>query len=158
MTSNTIQLKATNINPGAPDLTISMYEWYIDNNIITDNITDTLIIDPNKLCIGSHEISLRIQNSCGSWSIKYNKIIKIGDKMEKTITVVVDQPIVQVVIVLDFSGTIEATVTDQISHPIEGVSFNLDDVPTGLTSDQDGKVSIPNVPYGTHTLEAIKEV
>ncbi len=88
----TTQLKAINVNPGAPELTISTHEWSI-NGLISDNNTDTLIIN---LGAEPHEISLRIQNSCGSWSDKYSKIINIsGDTMEKTITVVVDQPVIE---------------------------------------------------------------
>ncbi len=149
-----MKLKAENINPGASQLTIVAYEWSIDGEIV-DNATDTLIID-SKLT-GAHEISLRIQNSCGSSKV-YSQTINIisGDKMEKTITVVVDQPIVQAKIVLDFIGTVEVTVTDQLEKPIEGVSIDLNDTPTGLTTGADGKVSIPNIPYGTHTVKAIK--
>ncbi len=148
-------LKAINVNPGAPELTISKYEWGIDGIISGDN-TDTLII--NSLSAVPHEISLRIQNSCGSWSNIYRQIINniIGDKMEKTITLVVDQPAVPAKIVLDFTGTVEITVTNQLDKPIEGVSINLDDTPTDLITGSDGKVSIPNVPYGTHTIKGIK--
>ena len=147
----TVTLKAENIDPGALNLTISKYEWSIDG-VITDNTTDTLIIEDSSI----HEISLRIQNSCGSWS--NIKTINIsGDNMEKTITVVVDQPVVQAKIVLDFMGTVEVTVTDQLERPIDGASIYLDDTLTGLSTGTDGKVSIPNVPYGTHTVKAIKE-
>lgn len=151
----TIQLKATDINPGNPELTISTYEWSIDG-IITDNNTDTIIID---LGAGSHEISLRIQNSCGSWSNKYSKIINItGDTMEKIITVVVDQPVVQAKMALDFVGNIDLTVTDQLDRPVSGASITLDDAPTGLVTGLDGNVLITNVPYGTHTVKGIKEI
>jgi len=149
------QLKAINVNPGASELTIAKYEWSIDGVISGDN-TDTLNI--NSLSAGTHEISLRIQNSCGSWSKIYSETINIvsGDKMEKTITLVVDQPVMQAKIVLDYTGTVEVTVTDQLDKLIEGASINLDDAPTGLTTGTDGKVSIPNVPYGTHTIKGIK--
>ncbi len=150
----TIKLEAINVNPGAPYLTISKYEWQVDGvlNSISSNV---LTID--SLSAGSHEILLRIQNSCGSWSNTYSKIINIsGDKMEKTITVVVDQPVMQAKIVLDFTATIEVTVADQLERPINGASINLDNTPTGLTTGADGKVSIPNVPYGTHTVKGIK--
>ncbi len=148
-----MRLKAENINPGAPELTIIKYEWSIDGEIVDS--TDTLIIDSNLT--GSHEVSLRIQNSCGSWSNKYNKIINIsGETMEKTITVVVDQPAVQAKMVIDFTGNIELTVTDQLDKPVSGAAINLDDIPTSLTTGSDGKVLIPNVPYGTHTVKGIK--
>ncbi len=151
------QCRAANINPGAPNLIISSYEWSI-NNVIQNNNTDTLILDAPVLLPGSSVIvSLRVKNSCGNWSNIYSQTINIkGEKMEKTVNVVIDQPVVPVGIVLDYIGTADVTVTDQLNRPIEGASLDLDGTPTGLSTDADGKMSMPNIPYGTHTIKAIK--
>lgn len=153
----TIQCRAINIYPGAHNLIISSYEWGI-NNVIQNNNTDTLIVGAPVLLPGSSVIvSLRVKNSCGNWSSIYSQTINIkGEKMEKTVNVVIDQPVVPVGIVLDYIGTADVTVTDQLNRPIEGASLDLDGTPTGLSTDANGKMSIPNIIYGTHTVKAIK--
>ena len=146
------------------NITITTYEWKINNSIILENLS-LVTINTNDLSLGDNTISLRVLNSCGSWS-KYvtktvniiNETIPIPDEvtnMEKTITVVVDQPIETVTILMDYVGTIEITATNGV-NPVSGVTIDLNNVPTGLSTDIDGKVSIPNVPYGTHTLKAMK--
>ena len=41
-------------------------------------------------------------------------------------------------------------------NPVSGATIDLDGTPTGLSTGIDGNVSIPNVPYGTHTIKATK--
>jgi len=146
------------------NITITKYEWKINDLFVLNNI-NPVTISTNDLKLGENTISLRVQNSCGSWSEYVTKIVNIINEtipipdevtnMEKTITVVVDQPIETATIVMDYVGTIEIVVTDGV-NPVSGVTIDLNNVPTGLSTDIDGKVSIPNVPYGTHTLKAMK--
>jgi len=140
-----------------PGITISIYEWKINNSIVLGNL-NLITINTNNLSIGDNTISLRVKNSCGSWSEYITKTINITNEatnMEKIVTVVVDQPVETVTIVMDYVGTIEIVVTNGV-NPVSGVTIDLNNVPTGLSTDIDGKVSIPNVPYGTHTLKVMK--
>lgn len=147
-----LNVKAT-VTSGGPILT---YDWKIDD-ILQPNNTDTLIIPPNTLSLGLHTIKFRGQNYCGNWSSELIENINIIEvtQMEKTVTVVVDQPVVQVAIALDYAGTAEVTVSNGVA-PVAGASLDLDGTPTGLTTGADGKASILNVPYGTHTVKATK--
>lgn len=155
--NNNINLKIQAIaESGRADLTILSYEWKI-NNIIQANNTDILMVDTSTLPIGDNTISTRTENSCGKWSdinIQIINIIEVNN-MEKIETVIVNQPTVPVAIVLPYTGAAEVTVTDGI-NPVAGATLDLDGTPTGLSTGVDGKASIPNVPYGTHTVKAIK--
>jgi len=146
------------------NITITEYEWKINDLFVLNNI-NPVTINTNDLNLGDNTISLRVLNSCGAWSEYVTKIVNIINEtipipdevtnMEKTITVVVDQPIETVTILMDYVGTIEITATNGV-NPVSGVTIDLNNVPTGLSTDIDGKVSIPNVPYGTHTLKVMK--
>lgn len=145
------------VSGDTPSDNIDTYEWYL-NGIKLRESTKTIIIDAWKLQPGENTISLKVKNQCGNWSGLYSKTINILEeiKMEKTITILVDQPVVSTTIVMDFTGTNEVIVTDQLNRPIAGASLDLDGTPTGLTTGTDGKASILNVPYGTHTVKAVK--
>lgn len=141
-----------------PNITISTYEWTINNSIVLDSASSTSI-NTNDLSLGDNTISLRVLNSCGSWSepiIKTINIINEVINMEKIINVTVDEPLETVSIVMDTVGKIDITVKDTSGAVMPGVILELDGVPTGLSTDADGKSSILDVPYGTHTIKAIK--
>lgn len=152
--SKEITIKVGNITGGP----IDTFEWKIDDVPQTNN-TDTLTILPNTLSLGLHNIKFRGKNYCGNWSSEIIERINIikGDIMENTVSVIVDRPLVQVTIVLPYTGTIEVTVTDGI-NPVEGANLQLDGVDTGLITGVDGKASILNIPYSTtpHAVKAIK--
>ncbi len=141
-----------------PNITIKTYEWKINNSVTLENL-NTVTIDTNDLSLGDNTISLRVLNSCGSWSeniIKTVNIINEVINMEKIINVTVDEPIETVSIVMDTVGKINITVTNTTGTPLSGATIDLDNISTGLTTDTDGKVSIVDVPYGTHTIKAVK--
>jgi len=144
-----------------PNITIVTYEWKINNLVTLENLS-SVTINTNDLNLGDNTISLRVLNSCGSWSEEISTIVNIINEeaihMEKTVTVVVDEPIESITVVLDYVGTIEVTVTDGV-NPIAGANLELDGVSlasTGVSTGVDGKASIPNVPYGTHVVKVVK--
>lgn len=65
--NKSIKIELVNINPSSLDLTITTYEWKINNNIQQNN-TNSIIINTNDINLGLNEVSWRIQNTCGSWS------------------------------------------------------------------------------------------
>lgn len=161
-TTNVNLMLNASVDSGSPDLTIQIYEWSI-NDIIQINNTNTLIINTNTLKIlpEINNVKLRVQNSapCNKWSDYVSKeitVINEVNKMEKIINIIVDEPIENVSIVMDTVGTVNVTVINTTGTPIYGATLDLDGISTGLTTDVDGKASILNVPYGTHTLKATK--
>jgi len=138
-----------------PNLTVSTYEWKIDT-IINSNKTSKLTINTNDLSLGIHTFSLRVQNSCGSWSlVSYSQIEIINEvKMEKTVNIIVDESVEIVSIVMDTVGRVDVTVTNTAGTAISGATLDMDGISTGLSTDANGKASIPGVPYGSHTIKA----
>ena len=52
------------------NITITKYEWKINDLFVLNNI-NTVTISTNDLNLGDNTISLRVLNSCGSWSEGY---------------------------------------------------------------------------------------
>jgi len=142
-----------------PGITVETYEWKIDE-VLNSNKTSRLTINTSDLSLGLHKFSLRVLNSCGSWSeyatVEINIINEV--KMEKIVNIIVDEAIETVSIVMDTVGRVDVTVTNTAGAAISGATLDLDGVSTGLTTDVDGKASIPNVPYGSHTIKATKVI
>lgn len=149
---NPISLQAT-VNPGA-NQTTSEIKWY-DNNIEipTSPLQTQLTIDTTNLS-GEHKISITAKNSCGNTSDEYSKIFYITEEnMIKEISVTVNQPIVNVTIVMDLTGTINVTVTDPLNRPVEGATVQIVALNMTATTDATGKAMLPNVPYSTQTVK-----
>lgn len=152
---NTILKVTANADPGL-NQTVKEFHWYLDK-IELYNTSYDLALDTIPMEIGLHILVFEALNMCGNKSsaeLQF-ELIEVN-RMEKEITVVVDQPTVQAVIVMDFTGSVQVTVTDQFNKPVEGATLDLNGTPTGISTGADGKALIPNVPYGTHKVKAIK--
>jgi len=141
------------IDPGENETT-SEIKWYIDNTLIpTTPLQDQITIDTTPLS-GEHKISITAKNACGNTSDEYSKIFYITEEtMIKEISVLVDQPIVNVTVVMDYNGTINVTVTDPLSRPVEGATVQIEALAQTTTTDATGKAVLPNVPYSTPTVK-----
>lgn len=150
---NSINLQAT-VDPGENETT-SEINWYLNNIIIpTTPLQTNLTIDTTPLTTGEHKVSITAKNSCGNTSDEYSKIFYITEEtMIKEITVLVNQPIVNVTIVMDLTGTINVTVTDPLNRPVEGATVQIVALNMTATTDATGKAMLPNVPYSTQTVK-----
>lgn len=150
LTLNATSIPQTNI-------TVSIYEWTINNSVVLLNLS-SVTINTNDLNLGDNTISLRVKNSCGSWSEPVTKTINIINevKMEKTVNIIVDESVETVSIVMDTVGRIDITVTNTAGNAISNATLDLDGTSTGLSTDANGKASIPDVPYGSHTIKVTK--
>ena len=154
---NNIKIKLeSQSNSGRSDLTISNYEWKI-NNIIQQNNTNTLIVDTSTVPLGNNTISLRIQNSypCNKWSSQKDTVINIirGVNMQKDTTILVDKPTMSINVVMDLVSTVNVTVTDPLGNPIPNATAKIGTITT--LTDVNGLASLTNVPYGTQLLSVI---
>jgi len=59
-----------------PQNNIKIYEWIINRSVVLDNLK-SVSINTNDLRLGENTISLRVKNSCGSWSKYVIKTINI---------------------------------------------------------------------------------
>lgn len=134
---------------------ISKYEWSINNTILTNNETNILVINANTLPLGNNTISVRAQNDCGRWSELYSKTINIINSsipipnvipMQKTITIDVNQPNMEVTVVMDYTATIKVTVTDPVGNPVTNATVYIGTITT--TTNTLGVATLTNVPYG----------
>lgn len=151
--NTTLNIQAI-VEPGA-NRTVKNYNWFLDGIDLQHN-SYTLALDTTPLEIGLHVVLFKATNSCGSAGdaqLQFD-LIEVN-KMEKTVNIVVDQPIVLVTIVLNYTGAADVTVTNGV-NPVAGATLDVDDIPTGISTGVDGKASIPNIPYGAHTLKATK--
>jgi hypothetical protein len=73
--------------------------------------------------------------------------------MIKEITVTVNQPTVNVTVVMDLTGTINVTVTDPLNQPIQGATVQIVALNLTATTDATGKASLANVLYSTQTVK-----
>jgi len=144
-----LEFKAENIDPGAPGLTIKTFDWKINTNI-QDNNTNTLPVDTNTLNDGINTISLRIMNSCGSWSNIFEQQINISgdDQMQKDVEVIVNAPVIEVNVTMELTGDVNFTVTNPLGEPLAEAVIVMADK-TALT-DSAGKATITGVVYGTY--------
>ncbi len=149
---NPINLQAT-IDPGANQTTQEI-KWYINGTIIpTTPLQQQITIDTTTLS-GEYKISITAKNACGNSSNEYYEIFFITEEnMEKTITVLVNQPVVNVTVVMDYTGAINFTVTDPLNRPIEGAIIQDAALNMTATTDATGKASLTNVPYSTQTIK-----
>lgn len=108
-----------------PNIIVSNYEWTINNNLLTDN-NDSISINTNSLFIGNNTISLRVKNSCGSWSEYITKTIYILP--EEIIRIYAkDRPIKLVAIIIK-TGTIDNIITNyewKINDIIQSTNNNI---------------------------------
>jgi len=129
------------------NITISVYEWTINNSININNLS-SISINTNDLKLGENTISLRVQNSCGSWSEKINKVIEVIN-MEQTFNVVVDKPITNFEVIMNLTGTVIVTVKDSLGNVIVGATVIIDTV-TSITNTS-GIAILNEITYGIKT-------
>ena len=149
---NPINLQSI-INPGENETTEEI-KWY-DNNVLipTTPLQTQLTIDTTNLS-GEHKISITAKNSCGNTSDEYYETFFITEEnMIKEISVLVNQPIVNVTVVMDYTGTINVTVTDPVNRPIQGATVQIVALNMTATTDATGKAVLPNVPYSTQIVK-----
>jgi len=134
-----------------PDITVSIYEWTINNNINPNN-TNSISINTNDLNLGDNTISLRVKNSCGSWSEYVTKTINIINEvnMEQTFTVVVDKPVTNVEVVMNLTGTVIVTVKNPLGIIISNATVKIDSV-TAITNEL-GIATLNEISYGTKII------
>lgn len=146
----TLKIKATS------NSIISNYEWKV-NDLLQENNTDILIIDTNTLPLGDNTVSLRVQSlpPCSEWSDLVWKTITIveGENMEKTVQILVDEPTENAIVVMDYTGTVNVTVTDQLDRPVVNANVSIGTI--AGTTDAFGKTVLNNVPYGSQTLTVV---
>ena len=141
------------------NITISIYEWKINNSIILDNLS-SVSINTNDLNLGDNTISLRVKNSCGSWSEYVTKTVNIINEtipipdevinMEQTITIVVDKPITTIDVIMQLTGSVVVTVKNPLEIPIANAITTIDTVTA--TTDALGIATLNGIGYGTKTL------
>lgn len=141
------------VNPGEGQ-TVSIYEWSLNNNIIPIN-EHTIILNTNDMPLGDNIISVRAQNSCGKWSDTINEEIVVieGEGMDKIVSVIVDKPVTDLTIVMDFVGTVNVTVTDQLNRPVQGATVSVVGIEESSTTDVNGLAILSNIPYGTRDVK-----
>ena len=133
---------------------ISTYNWKLDD-VFQSNNTDTLIIQPNTLSIGTHTIKFRGQNYCDNWSSELVENINITEVIympTQTDPVVVNEPAVAVTITLRRISDVTVTVIEdpQAQNPGAPVLGATVDI-AGIigTTDANGVVVLSNIPYAT---------
>jgi len=141
------------------NITITKYEWKINDLFILNNI-NPVTISTNDLNLGNNTISLRVLNSCGSWSEYVTKIVSIINEtipipdevinMEQTITIVVDKPITTIDVIMQLTGSVVVTVKDPLGIPIANAITTIDTV-TAVT-DALGIATLNGIGYGTKIL------
>ncbi len=134
-----------------PDITVSIYEWTINNSVVLGS-TQSTSINTNDLSLGNNIISLRVKNSCGSWSEYVTKTINIVNEatnMEQTFTVVVDKPLTNIEIIMQLTGTVIATVKNPLGTPIPNAIVMIDAV--SAITDASGVATLNGISYGTKT-------
>lgn len=73
--------------------------------------------------------------------------------MEKEISILVNKPVTDVTIVMDYTGTVNVTVTDPLNQPINNATVQIVALNLTATTDATGKATLPNVPYSTQTVK-----
>jgi hypothetical protein len=141
------------IYPGEGETTVEI-NWLMDGVIIpTLPLQQQITIDTTPLS-GEHKISITAKNSCGNISDEYSEIFYITEEiMEKEISVLVNAPIVNATVVMDYTGTINLTVTDPLNRPVEGATVQIVALNKTATTDATGKAVLPDVPYSTQTVK-----
>ena len=149
---NPINLMAT-VDPGENETT-SEIKWMMNGTIIpTTPLQQQITIDTSTLS-GEYKISVTAKNSCDNWSDEYYETFFITEEtMIKEITVLVNQPIVNITVVMDYTGTINVTVTDPLNRVIQGATVQIVALNMTATTDATGKASLTNVPYSTQTVK-----
>jgi len=130
------------------NITVSIYEWTINNSVILDS-TPSTSINTNDLNLGENTISLRVKNSCGSWSEYVTKTINIINEvnMEQTFTVVVDKPVTNVEVVMNLTGTVVVTVKNPLGVVIPNATVKIDTV--SAITNASGVATLNEISYGT---------
>lgn len=142
------------IDPGLNQTTVDI-KWMMNGVAIpTQPIQEQITIDTSSLA-GEYRISVLAKNSCGNWSDEYYKDFNIMEvtTMEKNIDVLVDKPVTDVSVTMDFTGTVNVTVLDQLNRPVEGATVQIVALGMTQTTDVTGKAILLNVPYGTQTVK-----
>ena len=155
MTDTYIKNKILTLNTTVvpqPNITISVYEWKINNSVVLENLS-SISINTNDLSLGDNTISLRVLNSCGTWSDYVTKTINIINEvinMEQTLTIVVDKPIINVDVIMQLTGNVVVTVKDPLGTAIANATATIDAVTA--TTDALGIATLNGIGYGTKTL------
>ncbi|MBU1067054.1 carboxypeptidase-like regulatory domain-containing protein [Patescibacteria group bacterium] len=139
------------------NISISTYEWKINNSIVLDN-NSVVNINTNDLIFGENTISLRVLNSCGSWSEEVVKQVTITDEdgnipipdevttMEQQFTVVVNQPTTYVEVIMELKGIAVVTVKDSLGVAIPNATVTIGTV--SATTDANGVATLNDISYG----------
>lgn len=133
------------------NITVKTYEWTINNLIHPEN-KNSIIINTNTLNIGTNNISIRVLNSCGTWSEYVTKTINIINEvinMEQTFIVVVDKPVTNVEVIMQQKGIVIVTVKDTFGKPIPNATVTIDN--TSSITDTSGVATLNSISYGTKT-------
>ncbi len=132
---------------------IKNYEWKLDD-ILQINNTDTFIIPPNIINIGTHTIKFRGKNYCGNYSTELIESINIIEAINmayiQTDTLNVNAPTVATTVKLRRTSTVTITVTDEADVPIPSTSVTIAGI--SGTTDASGVATSSAVPYGTQTI------
>ena len=150
-----IPINLTSISDPGENETIIEIKWFLDETIIpTAPLQEQITIDTTPLSTGEHKIGITAKNSCGNTSDEYSKIFYITEEtMIKEIQVTVNQPVVNMTVVMDYTGTINVTVTDPLNTPVQGATVEIVALSMSATTDATGKATLPNVPYSTQTVK-----
>jgi hypothetical protein len=149
---NPINLQAT-IDPGA-NQTIVEIKWLMNGTVIpTTPLQQQITIDTSTLS-GEYKISVTAKNACGSVSNEYYETFFITEvNMQKEISVLVNAAIVNATVVMDYTGTVNVTVTDPLNQPIQGATVQIVALNMTAMTDAIGKAVLANVPYSTQTVK-----
>lgn len=150
-----IPINLTSISDPGENETTTEIKWFLDETIIpTTPVQEQITIDTTPLSTGEHKIGITAKNSCGNTSDEYSKIFYITEEtMIKEIQVTVNQPVVNMTVVMDYTGTINVTVTDPLNTPVQGATVEIVALSMSATTDATGKATLPNVPYSTQTVK-----
>ncbi len=157
--TNNIKLNVviTDINTGHNSLSITNYEWKI-NNIVQPYNTPSISIHTSTFNIGTNTISIRIQNSCGSWSDEIIKIINIieGNNMATTtLTSTINSPIQTINAVLNLTSLVTVNVFDQLGNPVGNAFVTVGTNPV-VETNLSGIATVPDVLYGEQIITITK--
>jgi hypothetical protein len=157
----TIQIKMINIVPNSAG-GILTYVWTV-NGLTQNNNTDTLILLSNNLNLGDNQITMRILNACGTWSITQAETITVTQvpSTVSSISIVLGKTS----LVVDEATTAKATAYTASGAIVPKVPIQWTWTPTDLITivpniytDTDVISTITAVKKGTCIITAITEL
>lgn len=146
----------SNSYAGNSSETVVEHEWTVNNNILPDK-NEIITIGTSSLPLGENTISVRAKNSCGNWSLTSSLVINIteGKHMQKSIQIDINQPIIEVEVIMDDLETATVKVTVKKSgNPVQNAAVSIESITS--TTDASGLAVLNSVPYGNNkTLTVI---